>query len=104
MSLAKNTERKNPWIAALLSFFIVGLGQIYGRQVGRGVVLFVLTVLLTITFDYITGWPISGILESTLIVLWVYNVYDAYKTPGIINSNAQEKIIVSKIGNNSNLW
>jgi TM2 domain-containing membrane protein YozV len=49
---------KNPSIATLLSFFFMGLGQIYNGQIGKGVtfiVLYAISVLLMfIVIGFIT--------------------------------------------------
>ncbi|MDH7578179.1 MAG: hypothetical protein QHH75_10265 [Bacillota bacterium] len=69
---------KNPGLAAILSFFIVGLGQIYNGQIGKGIALMVAAV-------------ISGLLCTILIgfillpVVWIYGIWDAYKTAERIN-------------------
>jgi TM2 domain-containing membrane protein YozV len=36
---------KTPWVAALLSFFICGLGQLYNTDVKKGIVMFVGAIL-----------------------------------------------------------
>ena len=63
---------KNPGVAAVLSFFFPGLGQIYNGQIGMGIILFTLTVALY--FTIILG-----------IVLHLYLVYHAYTTATKIN-------------------
>jgi TM2 domain-containing membrane protein YozV len=63
---------KNPGVAAVLSFFFPGLGQIYNGQIGMGIILFILTVVLY--FTVCLG-----------IVLHLYLVYDAYTTATKIN-------------------
>jgi TM2 domain-containing membrane protein YozV len=55
---------KNPGVAAVLSFFFPGLGQIYHGQIVIGIVLFPLTIAL---YFMIIG-----------IALHLYWVYDAY--------------------------
>ena len=63
----------DPGIAALLSFFIVGAGQLYNGEVAKGIILFILA-------------GISGILMLVLIgfittpIIWLYGIYDAYNT------------------------
>ncbi|MDD4895001.1 MAG: NINE protein, partial [Candidatus Omnitrophica bacterium] len=59
----KNTQR-NPVIAALLSFFIGGAGQLYNGQIGKGVLIF------------LTTW---------LVIPWIYGIIDAYNTANKIN-------------------
>ncbi|MFZ2643538.1 MAG: hypothetical protein WA117_21280 [Verrucomicrobiia bacterium] len=63
---------KNPGVAAVLSFFVPGLGQIYNGQIGMGITLFILTVVLYFTI-------VLGIL------LHLYLVFDGYTTAVKIN-------------------
>ncbi|MCW1923229.1 GYF domain-containing protein [Luteolibacter arcticus] len=64
---------KNPGVAAVLSFFVPGLGQIYNGQIGIGLVLCILTFALY--FTIILG-----------LVLHLHLVYDAYQTATKINT------------------
>ncbi|VVB89641.1 Uncharacterised protein [uncultured archaeon] len=58
-------EKKEPWLAALASFFIPGLGQLYTNQsFGKAMLLFC------------TFW---------LVLPWIYSIYDAYKKAQEIN-------------------
>ncbi|SFH34466.1 hypothetical protein SAMN05660649_04834 [Desulfotomaculum arcticum] len=74
--------QKNPGVAAVLSFLICGLGQIYNGQIGKGLLLF-------------GGAIISGFLTTILIgfillpAIWLYGIYDAYKTANSINKQAK---------------
>ena len=52
-------EERSPAIAAILSFIIPGMGQIYNGQVGKGLLIF------------FTAW---------LIMPWVIGIFDAYNT------------------------
>jgi tetratricopeptide (TPR) repeat protein len=65
---------KNPGIAALCSFFIPGLGQLYNGEVGKGVVILFGTIIGALFF------LIPGIL------VWVFGIYDAHKTAKKMNS------------------
>jgi len=75
--------QKNPGIAAVLSFFITGLGQIYNGQFKKAAIFFgvmLINVLLCyIVIGFITG-PIT----------WAYGIYDAYKSAEEINRTAEE--------------
>ena len=52
-------EKKEPWLAALASFLIPGLGQLYTNQsFGKAVLIFC------------TSW---------LILPYIYGIYDAYR-------------------------
>lgn len=63
-------------MAALLSFFLPGLGQIIKGQVGKALLIWLgLVVFLLLSFVVI-GIPL-------LIVLWFWQIYDAYNSPQI---------------------
>jgi TM2 domain-containing membrane protein YozV len=72
-------EIKNPGLAGVLSFFIVGLGQIYNGQIGKGIILIILYII-----SIALCWVIVGFI--LLPILWIYGIYDAYKTAKRINS------------------
>lgn len=69
---------KNPGLAAVLSFFWMGLGQIYNGQIAKGIV-------------FIVAYAISWVLMLVLIgfittpVLFIYGIYDAYASAQKIN-------------------
>ena len=71
---------KNPGLAAVLSFFWMGLGQIYNGQIAKGVF-------------FIIAYAISWILICILIgfittpLLWIYGMYDAYRSAQKINED-----------------
>jgi len=71
---------KNPGLAAVLSFFWMGLGQIYNGQIGKGVL-------------FIVAYSISLLLMIVLIgfitspILWIWGMYDAYKCAEKINAD-----------------
>lgn len=62
--------QKHPGLAAVASFLVPGLGQIYNGQIGKGLVLLVVVVGLAIT--------IVGLVVA--IPLWIWQIYDAYRT------------------------
>jgi TM2 domain-containing membrane protein YozV len=61
-------EEKSAGIAALCSFFIPGLGQVYNGNLEKGVIVLIGTLIGAI-FLLIPG-----------IVVWIYGIYDAYTT------------------------
>lgn len=71
---AKNQELKSPVLAAVMSFLIPGLGQVYTGNTLRGILLLI---------GAFVGFIM--LLVPGLIVL-AYAVYDAYKTAKKINS------------------
>ena len=61
-------ERKDPSLASILSFLLVGLGQIYCGKVWRGIGLALLTII---------GYCL---LIIPGIVIHIAVIWDAYKT------------------------
>ena len=66
---------KNPILAAFLSFLIPGLGEIYVGKISMGILLIILSFILstaTIVFSIF-----AGILY---IIIWLYAIYDSYNS------------------------
>lgn len=60
-------EKKEPWLAALASFLVPGLGQLYTNQsFGKAALIF---------------------CTSILILPYIYGIYDAYKKAQEMNEN-----------------
>ncbi|MCK5233334.1 MAG: zinc ribbon domain-containing protein [Candidatus Aenigmarchaeota archaeon] len=72
------TEVKSSGLAAVLSFIIPGLGQIYNGQIGKGLLFLVLGGLFGLLSFILIGIPL-------LFALWAYAIYDAYTTAEKIN-------------------
>lgn len=64
---------KSPGIAAVLSFFYTGLGQIYNGQIAKGI-LFIIIHCINIGLMFL----LIGFITTP--VFWIYGMYDAYKT------------------------
>ncbi len=62
---------KSSGLAAVLSFFISGLGQIYNGQIVKGLFIMVVQVV---------NWILTGILIGwiPLVIVWVWAIFDAY--------------------------
>lgn len=72
-SKAKETNRANPAIAAVLSALIPGAGQIYAGQTRRGLaLLFGIPVQAALLY----GTQVSG-LAFWLGMVWIWNIWDA---------------------------
>jgi len=78
----------SPILAAILSFFIPGLGQFYAGHFLRGVGVFVISLILGAVgavgiFGLIIGSIIILILTLILplvaFIFWIWNIYDAYQ-------------------------
>ncbi|MEW6771832.1 MAG: hypothetical protein AB1330_10665 [Bacillota bacterium] len=70
---------KNPGLAAVLSFFFAGLGQIYNGQIGKGIGLIIAELISGLLCTVIVGFLL-------LPVVWIYAIYNAYKTAEKINA------------------
>jgi TM2 domain-containing membrane protein YozV len=64
----------SPILAAILSFLIPGLGQAYAGDIKKGVIFFVIAVIIAIIAFF------TGLLLSILSLIFaIYAAYDAYK-------------------------
>ena len=71
---------KNPGIAAVASFFVVGLGQIYNGQFFKGFMLMIAGFISALLIMALIGFILYP-------VIWIYAIYDAYKTAEKINAH-----------------
>lgn len=62
----------NPFVAAVASAIVPGLGQLYNRQLEKGLVLLVAGFLSALSMAVVVGFVLFP-------VVWLYAVYDAYK-------------------------
>lgn len=76
-------DDKNPWLAALLSFFLLGFGQFYNGQVLKGII-FVLILFLLVALANIEQLIFLPVL---FLLFFLYIVYDAYNSAKKINAN-----------------
>ena len=72
-------QQKNPGIAAVLSAFFVGFGQIYNGEIGKGLI-FIVAYFVSILLMFI----VIGFITTP--ILWVFGIYDAYNTAKRINA------------------
>ncbi|MDV0441717.1 hypothetical protein [Methanorbis furvi] len=73
-------RHKSPFLALILSFFIVGLGQVYNGQILKGIGYFITGVILALL-----GLVTLGLLFFLPLIWWIWNMYDAYHTAVRIN-------------------
>ena len=64
---------KNPLLAGLASFLFTGLGQVYNGQFVKGVLI-------------LGGALLGSFLIIPGILIWLYGVYDAYRTAKKMNA------------------
>ena len=63
----------NAILAAILSFLIPGLGQAYAGDIKKGVIFFVIAIVLGLIL-----WFLFGTGTITYIVALIYDIYAAY--------------------------
>ena len=76
---ASTIGTKNSGVAAVLSFFFMGLGQIYNGNIGKGIIFIILYAISILLCFVLIGF-------LTTPILWIYGIYDAYKTAEKINA------------------
>lgn len=74
---------KNPGIAAVLSFFWTGVGQIYNGQIVKGLVLIGVQILNGLLMFLLIGF-------ITYPLVWIWGMFDAYKTAERINKETAQ--------------
>jgi len=74
----QTVQLKNPGLAALASFIWCGAGQVYNGQILKGIVL-----LIAYVISILLIFVLIGLITTPL--LWIYGIYDAYKTAEKIN-------------------
>lgn len=89
-------SRKHEGVAAVLSFFIPGLGQIFNGEILYGIlylIAFLMASSLSMGLALIALTGVVGILIGMLIPLaiWGYGIYDAYKTALEINAELDKE-------------
>lgn len=75
-------KRRNPFIAFLLTFLMVGLGQFYCAQAKRGFILLGILVLVSILSGVILSLNFSGAAPISNLIIFGYLFYvalDAWK-------------------------
>src|SRR6266852_7684659 len=70
---------KSPGLAAVLSFFWAGLGQIYNGEISKGIILLVCYAVSCVLMAVVIGFV-------TTPILWIYGMIDAYKTAEKFNA------------------
>jgi len=90
---------KSAGVAVVLSFFFMGLGQIYVGKIKRGLLLLMADVGLGVVVSivvifWLTEYDAAATLLAVLViisvlmfVLWVWNLFDAYKLANQYNDH-----------------
>lgn len=72
-------RRKDPGVAALLSVFITGLGQIYNEEIGKGILFMIVQTISVLSIAILIGF-------ITTPILWIWSVWDAKTTAERLNA------------------
>ncbi len=76
---------KNPSVATILSFFFMGLGQIYNGQIGKGIIFIIMYGISLALMMIIIGF-------FTTPILWIWGMVDANSSAKRVNAEiAAEK-------------
>ena len=67
----------NEILAAILSFLIPGLGQAYAGDLKKGIIFFVIALVLGIIIVYVLGSASWAYIIS--LIYSIYAAYDAYQ-------------------------
>jgi TM2 domain-containing membrane protein YozV len=68
----------NAILAAVLSFLVPGLGQIYAGNTKNGILYVILTIIMWVIVYFTTG--IYGLISRVVDFIYsIYMAYDAYK-------------------------
>ena len=95
----------NPGVAAALSAFMTGLGQIYCGRIGRGLLIMFAGPLVLVLFFFLmvmgsvsgaqTAEQAAGGVGAAYILLmvggfgyWIFNIYDAYSVACTVNQGS----------------
>ncbi|WP_458452988.1 double zinc ribbon domain-containing protein [Methanobrevibacter sp.] len=71
--------QKSAGLAAVLSFLIIGLGQVYLGLTKKGIILFLLAIVSGFLMFILVGFVLW-------LLVWAYSVYDAYNSAEKINN------------------
>lgn len=70
---------KSPGLAAVLSFFVCGLGQIYNGQILKGLIF-----LVAYGISWLMMWIVIGFITTP--ILWIWGIVDAYRVAQKVNA------------------
>ena len=79
MELQRTSPAKNPGVAAVLSFFFSGLGQIYNGQILKGLLFMAVQVV-----NFVLSFVVIGLFTG--FVVWVWAIADAYTSAELLNT------------------
>ncbi|MFA0832496.1 MAG: hypothetical protein ACC609_00645 [Methanobacterium formicicum] len=67
----------SPILALIISFFLPGIGTVYAGDIMKGIIIFIVALIL----GALATIFLLGIIAYILyIIVWLYGMYDAYTT------------------------
>ena len=78
-------QEKNTGLALILAFIIIGAGHLYIGKVKEGITYFLAACIISVVV-WIVFWPLSIII----LVLWLWNIYDAYTNAKKFNDHLRQ--------------
>jgi len=78
-----SNPQKNPGLAAVASFFFAGLGQIYNGEITKGFLLMAIQVVNVVLMIFLIGFVLYP-------AVWIYGIWDAYKTAEKYNAGLED--------------
>src|SRR6185295_2048791 len=85
MNKTHSNDLRRPWIAALLSFIMPGLGQVYGGMLPRGLIWMLLcgissvAGLLILSHPTAYSWTLGCVAGLAQIAIWIAGAIDSYR-------------------------
>ena len=67
----------NPILALIISFFLPGIGTVYAGNIMKGIIIFIVAVILG---ALATIFLLGIIVYILYVIVWLYGMYDAYTT------------------------
>ncbi len=91
----RHKRRKKPGAPALYSFLIPGVGQIYNREVKKGVVMIFLAILLVVSFVLLNSWYINKTRKISTEAIEIMNQLNIERQIAELYKTTQLKIKLS---------
>ncbi|WP_319506456.1 hypothetical protein [uncultured Methanolobus sp.] len=70
---------RNPGTAAVLSFFIPGLGQIYSGMMAEGLTNIFISIVAGLLMMFLS--PLAVFIFVLYVIFWLHNIKEAYDGP-----------------------
>lgn len=76
-NLSGGDSLANPILALIISLFLPGIGTVYAGNVMKGIIIFIVALILGALATVFLLGIIAWILY---VIVWLYGMYDAYTT------------------------